>query len=81
MGDAFGCAILATLAEDHTASRSRAGDTAATALTEGFRIGFIATAVTMVVGVLVAVLLLREDGRGEKVDIVGAQAAALEGSG
>ncbi|MCK9921280.1 hypothetical protein MXD61_05085 [Frankia sp. AgPm24] len=78
MGDAFGFAILA---EDRTASRSRAGDTAATALTEGFRIGFIATAVTMVVGVLVAVLLLREDGRGEKVDIVGAQAAALEGSG
>nr|WP_235498279.1 hypothetical protein [Frankia sp. R43] len=33
----------------------------------------------MVVGVLAALLLFREDGRGEKVDLAAVQSAAIEG--
>ncbi|WP_369812931.1 CoA transferase [Frankia sp. R43] len=73
---------------DRSASRSsrrspRAGrptrPAPAAALTEGFKLGFVITAVTMVVGVLAALLLFREDGRGEKVDLAAVQSAAIEG--
>ncbi|EFC85328.1 MFS transporter [Parafrankia sp. EUN1f] len=81
VGGSLGFAVIATLAESRTDDAVRAGDAAAVALTEGFKLGFVITAVTMVVGVLAALLLFREDGRGEKVDLAAVQSAAIEGGG
>jgi hypothetical protein len=56
---ALGLAVLSTIAADHTQSLLSGGDGATSALLGGYHLAFVAGAVAIVVGILLAVALLR----------------------
>jgi EmrB/QacA subfamily drug resistance transporter len=73
LGGALGLAVIATVAAGATA-RAAAGTVAGTAapraLTAGFHAGFAVSAGLVAAGLIAAVVLLREDGRGERVNMI-----------
>lgn len=74
LGGAIGLAVIATVAASSTARSVAAGHAPAVALTHGFHSGFIVSGVLVVVSVIVSATLLREDGRGERINLIELQA-------
>jgi EmrB/QacA subfamily drug resistance transporter len=69
VGGALGLAVLATIATDRMESSVRSGTDPGVAATEGFRLGYGIAAGLMVFSAVVAILLFRNEGKGEKVDM------------
>ncbi|HEU4656898.1 MAG TPA: MFS transporter [Capillimicrobium sp.] len=63
VGSALGLAVLATLAARRTEALDAAGDTAAAALTGGYRVAFIVAAALVAAAVAVALSVLEPDRR------------------
>jgi hypothetical protein len=74
LGGALGLAVISTVVASVTAASAAAGRGLPVALTAGFRAGFVISAVLVGVSVLTAATLLREDGRGQSVNLVELQA-------
>lgn len=74
LGGALSLAVIAAVVASSTARSAAAGNWAPTALTTGFHAGFAVSAALLVVTVVAAVLL-REDGRGQRVNLIELQAA------
>ena len=76
LGGALGLAVIATVVASSTARSAFLGNGAAAALTAGFHAGFAVSAALTAVTVVVAAALLREEGRGERVNLIELQAGA-----
>jgi hypothetical protein len=74
LGGALGLAVIATVAAGSTARSAAAGQSMVTALTAGFHTGFALSAALVAATIVIAAALLREDGRGERVNLVELQA-------
>jgi hypothetical protein len=74
LGGALGLAVIATVAAGSTARSAAAGQGMVTALTAGFHAGFALSAALVAATIVIAAALLREDGRGERVNLVELQA-------
>jgi EmrB/QacA subfamily drug resistance transporter len=74
LGGALGLAVISTVIASSTARSAAAGNAAAAALTAGFHAGFAVSAALAAVTVAVAATLLREEGRGERVNLIELQA-------
>jgi EmrB/QacA subfamily drug resistance transporter len=72
LGGALGLAVISSFV---VASTARAHGPAAVALTAGFRTGFAISAGLTAATALAALILLRDDSRGQRVDLVELQAA------
>jgi EmrB/QacA subfamily drug resistance transporter len=70
LGGALGLAVIATVAAAATARSAAAGQGAPGALTAGFHAGFAVSIGLVTAGLVAAVALLREDGRGERVNMI-----------
>jgi EmrB/QacA subfamily drug resistance transporter len=70
LGGALGLAVIAAVAAAATARSAAAGTAAPGALTAGFHAGFAVGAGLVTAGLVAAVVLLREDGRGERVNMI-----------
>jgi EmrB/QacA subfamily drug resistance transporter len=79
MGGALGLAIIATLATDLTSSQLRAGESARSALGNGYSLGFIISACLLAASAVAAIVLFRDEGRGKKVDLTELATAGSEG--
>jgi EmrB/QacA subfamily drug resistance transporter len=75
LGGALGLAVIATVVASFAARSAAAGNAAAAALTAGFRAGFAVSALLVVVSLFIAAVLLREDGRGQRVNLIELQTA------
>lgn len=73
LGGALGLAVIATVVASFAARSAAAGNAAAAALTAGFHAGFAVSALLVVVGLFTAAVLLREDGRGQRVNLIALQ--------
>ncbi len=62
--------MIATVAAAATARSAAAGQGTPGALTAGFHAGFAVSVGLVVAGLIAAVALLREDGRGERVNMI-----------
>ncbi len=78
IGGAVVLAILATLATNRTNHLVRTGHALSAALTEGFKLGFTISAALMGVSVLAALLLFRNEGRGQRVNLAELAAVGFE---
>jgi hypothetical protein len=77
LGGALGLAVISTLVSASTAhAMTAAHTTAAAAMTTGFRAGFTVSAGLLATAVIAALGLLREDGRGQNLNLVELAAAA-----
>jgi EmrB/QacA subfamily drug resistance transporter len=74
LGGALGLAVISAVVAGAAAASAATGHDAAVALTAGFRAGFVISAALAGVSVLTAAALLREDGRGQRVNLVELQA-------
>jgi len=74
LGGALGLAVIATVVASSTARSAAAGQSMVTALTAGFHAGFALSAALVAATIVIAAALLREDGRGERVNLVELQA-------
>ena len=75
LGGALGLAAIATLVASVAArSAGRLGAELPVALTTGFRAGFAVSAALVGLAAIMALTLLRDDGRGERVNLVELQA-------
>lgn len=75
LGGALGLAAIATFAATRTAHDALTGQPVGTALTDGFRLGFTISTAVMCGAFIIAVLLLRDDGRGQVIDLIELQAS------
>jgi hypothetical protein len=69
LGGAIGLAVLSAAATHVTSTRLSAHQTTEAALTDGFRIGFLLSAALMAAAALTAVVLFRDEGRGQNVNL------------
>jgi EmrB/QacA subfamily drug resistance transporter len=69
MGGALGLAVLSTAAMHATSTRLAAHHPPDAALTHGFAVGFALAAVLMAAAAIAALLLFRNEGQGQKVDL------------
>ena len=75
LGGALGLAAISTVVASVAArSAGRLGAELPVALTTGFRAGFAVSAALVGLAAIVALTLLRDDGRGERVNLVELQA-------
>jgi EmrB/QacA subfamily drug resistance transporter len=74
LGGAIGLSVIATVAAGATARLAAGGRPAPDALTGGFHAGFAVSAILLVLAIITAATLLREDGRGERVNLIELQA-------
>src|SRR3984957_19062475 len=74
LGGALGLAVISAVVASATARSSAAGHGSPAALTAGFHAGFVISAALVGVSVLTAAALLREEGRGERVNLIELQA-------
>jgi hypothetical protein len=74
LGGALGLSVIATVAASTTARLASGGHGTPDALTGGFRAGFVVSAIVLGLGTVTAALMLREDGRGERVNLIELQA-------
>jgi MFS family permease len=74
LGGALGFAVIAAVAANATYRSLASGDAPGTALTSGFHVGFAVSAGLVLAGLVAALLLLREDGRGERLNLIQLQA-------
>ncbi len=78
VGGSLGLAVITTLATSRSNHLLRTGDAAGVALTDGFRLAFMISAVLMVIAGLAAIVFFRNEGRGEKVDLMALASAGIE---
>jgi EmrB/QacA subfamily drug resistance transporter len=71
---AIGLAVIATVAAGSAARLAAADRGPADALTSGFHAGFAVSSLLLAASIGAAALLLREDGRGERVNLIDLQA-------
>jgi EmrB/QacA subfamily drug resistance transporter len=76
LGGALGLSVIATVAASTTARLASGGHGTPDALTGGFHAGFVVSAILLGLGVITAAALLREDGRGTRVNLIELQAGA-----
>ena len=74
LGGALGLAVICTVVAGSTARSAAAGHSAPVALTAGFHTGFLVSAALVAVSVVTAAGLLRDEGRGQRVNLVELQA-------
>jgi EmrB/QacA subfamily drug resistance transporter len=74
LGGALGLAVISTVITDTTTRWAATGNGAAAALTAGFRTGFAVSAALTVVAAITATVLLREEGRGQRINMIALQA-------
>jgi EmrB/QacA subfamily drug resistance transporter len=74
LGGALGLAVIATIVASSAARSAAAGNDAPAALTAGFHAGFIVSAALVVATIAVAAALLRDEGRGQRVNMLELQA-------
>jgi len=74
LGGALGLAVISTVVASSTARSAAAGHSVPVALTTGFHTGFLVSAALVAVSVVTAAGLLRDDGRGQRVNLVELQA-------
>jgi hypothetical protein len=74
LGGALGLAVIATITAGVSARALAAGHAAPAALTSGFHAGFAVSAALVIAGLAAAAVLLREDGRGERLNLIELQA-------
>jgi hypothetical protein len=60
MAGALGLAVLGTIATEHTRALEGAGQSTASALSGGFRLSFLVAAVSVGVGTVMAVVILKD---------------------
>ena len=73
LGGALGLAAIATVVAASTARSAAAGNATPAALTTGFHAGFAVSAALTAAAVAVAAVLLREDGRGQRINLIALQ--------
>jgi EmrB/QacA subfamily drug resistance transporter len=76
LGGALGLSVIATVAASASARLASGGHGSPAALTGGFHAGFALSAVLLGLGIVTAAALLREDGRGTRVNLIELQAGA-----
>jgi MFS family permease len=76
LGGALGLAVISAIVAGTTTRFAAAGNGAATALTAGFHAGFVVSAVLTAVAAVTSAALLREEGRGQRLNLVELQAGA-----
>lgn len=74
LGGALGLAVISAIVAGTTTRFAAAGEAAPTALTAGFHAGFAAAAVLTAVGAALAAVLLRDAGRGQRINLAELQA-------
>jgi EmrB/QacA subfamily drug resistance transporter len=74
LGGALGLAVISTVVASSTARSAAAGHSAPLALTDGFHTGFLVSAALVALSVVTAAGLLRDDGRGQRVNLIELQA-------
>ncbi|HEX6518524.1 MAG TPA: MFS transporter [Streptosporangiaceae bacterium] len=75
LGGGLGLAVISTIVASGTTHALAAGNSSATAMTTGFHGGFMVSTGLMIASVVAALILLREDGLGQTVNLVELQAA------
>jgi hypothetical protein len=75
LGGALGLAAISTVITDTTARSATAGKVVGVALTAGFRTGFAVSAALVLAAAVTAAVLLREEGRGQRINLMALQAA------
>ena len=70
LGGALGLAVIATVVAASTARSLAAGHALPASLTAGFHAGFAVSAALVLASVVVAAALLREDGRGQRINLL-----------
>ena len=70
LGGALGLAVISTLVAATTTHALAVGHATGTAMTAGFRAGFTVSAVLLAAATIAALVLLREDGRGHRVNLI-----------
>jgi hypothetical protein len=68
VGGALGLAVLATVAASQTAQLLAGGESAASALTDGFRVVFGISTVLLVAGILFSATMLRGEDRTSELE-------------
>jgi EmrB/QacA subfamily drug resistance transporter len=74
LGGALGLAVISTVAASSTARSAASGHSAPSALTDGFHTGFLVSAALVALSVVTAAVLLRDEGRGQRVNLIELQA-------
>ena len=80
LGGALGLAVISTIVASGTIHALSAGKSTAAAMTSGFHAGFAISTGLLIGCVVAALTLLREDGRGQAVNLVELQTAGAQGS-
>jgi MFS family permease len=80
MAGALGLAILGTIATEHTRTLAAAGHSSASALSGGFRLSFLIAAVSVGIGTVMAVVLLKGT-EGDDVDPESLRRVEIENAG
>jgi MFS family permease len=75
LGGALGLAVISTVVASGTTHALAIGKSTAASMTTGFQTGFVISAGLLIASVAAALTLLREDGRGQTVNLVELQAA------
>jgi MFS family permease len=75
LGGALGLAVISTVVASGTTHALAIGKSTAASMTTGFQAGFVISAGLLIACVVAALTLLREDGRGQAVNLVELQAA------
>jgi len=73
LGGALGLAVIATVVAASTARSFAAGHALPASLTAGFHAGFFVSAALVAASVVTAATLLREDGRGQRINLIALQ--------
>jgi EmrB/QacA subfamily drug resistance transporter len=76
LGGALGLAAISTVVASFTTRSAAAGNAAPAALTSGFHAGFAVSAALVAISAVTAATLLREDGRGQRVNLIALQTGA-----
>jgi MFS family permease len=81
LGGGLGLAVIAAVVASATGRSAAAGNSPVAALTTGFHAGFAVSAALVAATIVTAAVLLREEGRGQRVNLVELQAGRLTGTG
>jgi sugar phosphate permease len=78
VGGALGLAVLATLSTTRSESLLADGDSAASALTDGYRLGFLVGAGLAIAAIVVALTVLRSEDVAAQEDVAEAEPVEAE---
>lgn len=74
LGGGLGLAVISAVVAGTTTRFADRGESVPAALTAGFHAGFVVAAALTAVGVATAAVLLRDDGRGRRINLIELQA-------